>query len=394
MASVDRVNKFLTPLRTRGSAVIMDELPIASQPAVIARAAPIAATLASAPLGILYLGTEDGTCLDRANAYRRLGHRIDHIDVRRLLPATGWVDRITWQAGGQVFAPIVRKRLGPILADKRYDLCHVDGGEWISPSVVGILRQHAGKVISYNVDDPLGPRDKQRFAAYRAALPHYDHVFVVRDPNVEEARARGARNVTRIWRSADEVAHAPRRLADEDHARWDCEVLFLGTWMPERGPFLLRLAELGVPLTIRGNNWQKAPDWSGLSRYWKGPGVTGDDYAKAIQCARVNLGLTSKGNRDLHTQRSLEIPALGALLCGERTEDHLKLYRDGEEAVLWSTAEECAEICRILLVEERTRLRIAERGRARLLRNGHLNERVMDYLISLSGAAAVSKTVA
>jgi hypothetical protein len=35
---------------------------------------------------ILYLGPLSGTCLDRANALRRLGHRVEHMDLRHLLP--------------------------------------------------------------------------------------------------------------------------------------------------------------------------------------------------------------------------------------------------------------------------------------------------------------------
>ena len=345
--------------------------------------------LATTPsLRILYLGFRDGTCLHRAKAYRRLGHVVEHIDVRELLPRTRWVDRLTWRVGGQVFAPIVCARLERMLGASRYDVCHVDGGEWVTASVIRILRQHAPAIINYNIDDPLGGRDMRRFAAYRAALPHYDHVFVVRKPNVEEAFRRGAKSVVRIWRSADELAHAPRALSPEDHQRWDCDALFLGTWMPERGPILLRLAELGVPLTIRGDGWQKAPEWPRLERNWKGPGVHGDDYAKAIQCARISLGLTSKGNRDLHTTRSLEIPSLGGLLCAERTPEHQQMYTEGAEAVFWSTPEECAQACQRLLADDPRRRRIAERGRARLHRNGHLNEVVMKQLLgtAVSGA--------
>ncbi len=338
------------------------------------------------PLDILYLGAEDGTSRDRANAYRRLGHGVEHFDVRRLLPRTSWVDRLTLRVGGHVFEPIVHARLARLLEGRQYDLCHVNGGEWITARVIQTLRGHAPIIVNYNNDDPLGGRDLRRFEAYRAALPYYDAVFVVRQANVAEARQRGARSVHRIWMSADEIGHAPRTLSDQDHLRWDCDVLFVGTWMPERAPFLLRLAELGVPLSIRGNSWENAREWAELRRYWKGPGVVGDDYAKAIQCAKVNLGLLSKGNRDLHTTRSLEIPALGGLLCAERTTEHCSMYLEGEEAIFWSDVDECAQACMSLLADEGRRLRIAARGRSRFELNGHSNQAVMHRILQAAVA--------
>ena len=56
-------------------------------------------------LSILYFGPISGTCLDRANALRRLGHRVEHMDLRLLLPRTPWVDRVTWRLGGNLLTP-------------------------------------------------------------------------------------------------------------------------------------------------------------------------------------------------------------------------------------------------------------------------------------------------
>ena len=148
--------------------------------------------------------------------------------------------------------------------------------------------------------------------------------------------------------------------------------------------FRSRLIELGVPLTIQGGQWQKAPEWPRLQKHWRGGAIEGDDYARAIQCAKVNLGLLSKGNRDLHTTRSLEIPALGGLLCAERTPEHLAMYDEGAEAAFWSDADECAATCQSLLADDARRQRIAQAGQRRHWRNGHQNETVMQALLSLA----------
>ncbi len=335
----------------------------------------------AAKLSILYLGPASGTCQDRADALRRLGHQVTHVDPRALLPRSVWVDRLTWRLGGGLFSGMLRGALARTLDGARFDLCYVDGGVWVTPKVVAALRRYAARVINYNIDDPLGPRDGRRFSAYRQSLAHYDLSVVMRAHNVAEAEARGARAVLRVFMSADEVSHAPRPLSAEDHARWDCEVLFLGTWMPERGPFLLELVRRGVPLAIRGPNWQKAPEWAALRPYWRGGAVKGDDYAKAIQCAKVNLGLLSKGNRDEHTTRSLEIPALGALLCAQRTPEHLAMYVEKQEALFWDDPVECAAMCRFALLDEERRLALARAGQARLRRNGHMNQSVLAQIL-------------
>ena len=336
-------------------------------------------------LKILYLGPISGTCLDRANALRRLGHSVKHIDLRQFLPSTPWVDRITWRLGGHWFERLISHNLSRELDGSSFDVCYVDGGEWVTPSVIRELRNHAKHVVNYNIDDPLGPRDGARFKAYRQSLPFYDLIAVVRNENVAEARSLGAKNVLRVYRSADEVSHAPRQLSKDDFNTWGSEVLFLGTWFPERGPFLLQLVKLGVPLSIRGSNWHKAPEWKQLQPYWKGGGISGDSYAKAIQCAKVNLGMLSKENRDLHTTRSLEIPALGALLCAERTDEHLAMYREGEEALFWSSAQECAEACRLALTNEAGRNDLASAGLARIKVNGHYNEVIVSGILEAVG---------
>lgn len=336
-------------------------------------------------LSILYLGPISGTCLDRANALSRLGHQVEHMDLRLLLPKTQWIDRITWKLGGNLLAPLLMRGLENKLNGQSFDLCYVDGGEWVTPQVISLIRRYAAKIINYNIDDPLGPRDGARFKAYRQGLPDYDLNVVVRQENVAEARGLGAKKVMRVYRSADEVSHAPRTLTKEDHRTWDSDVLFLGTWFPERGPLLLDLILRGVPLTIRGPNWHKASEWPQLKNHWKGGSIEGDAYAMAIQCAKVNLGLLSKENRDLHTTRSLEIPAIGGLLCAERTKEHVMMYEEGKEALFWKDAEECAAMCKLALSDELRRKTIAMAGEQRIKNNGHYNEMILANILVAVG---------
>jgi len=236
--------------------------------------------------------------------------------------------------------------------------------------------------VNYNLDDAFGPRDRRLWRLYLKAVPVYDLIVVVREENPAEALAMGAKRVLRVFRSADEAAHAPRALDKADWERWGSDVVFVGGWMSERGPFLAELVRRGVPLTVYGDYWQRAAEWPVLRSRWRGPGLhKPEEYAKAIQCSKVCLGLLSKGNRDLHTQRSMEIPYLGGLLCAERTSEHLSLYREHEEALFWDSAEECAEKCLRMLHDPQRRNSIAACGQLRCLNNLTTNEHVLAEIL-------------
>lgn len=297
-------------------------------------------------------------------------------------PRNRFVGRWTWHTGGLFLEEYVRRQVLARIPPHTFDLVYVDGGELVGPSLVRGLKRRFGTVVNYNIDDPFSKRDGRRWRLYLQCVGLYDLVVVVRDCNVSEALARGARDVLRVYMSADEIAHSPRHITDEDRRKWGTEVLFVGTWMPERGPFLARLIQCGVPLSIYGCRWDKALEWPILRSCWRGPGLYDDEeYAKVLQCAKVNLGLLSKGNRDLSTTRSFEIPSLGGVLCAERTSEHSGLYKEDEEAVFWSDPEECAWKCMKLLKDQSLREKIGTSGRLRCLKNRAMNEPVLTQLL-------------
>ena len=333
-------------------------------------------------LSILYLGTDLGTSRHRARSLIRLRHKVQVLDPYSFLPAGWMMNYWNHHTGALGSGTLVHTRVLGAIRNLKFDLVWVDGGDVISPELVCALKWQGRFVVNYNLDDPYGTRDSKKWRLYLRSVPHYDLIVVVRDCNLAEAYQAGAKTVLRVDRSSDEVAHAPRKVSAADQVKWGSDVAFLGTWMPERGPFLARLVELGVPLSIWGNRWAKADEWPILRQFWRGPALENeDDYAMALQCAKVCIGLLSKGNRDLCTQRSFEIPHLGGVFCSERTPEHLALYQEDLEAVFWSDADECADKCKRLLNDEHWRKEVGRRGHLRSLRNGTTNEPVMKHIV-------------
>lgn len=329
-----------------------------------------------------------GTSSHRAGALERLGHQVV---LRDPYAALGWHLENRWTGAGHhrtgyrlLQRPMEVWAKGVIESTHGVDLIWVDSGELMGPKVVSALRLPNTPLVLYNVDDPTGVRDGRRFDSLLSAIPLYDLCVVVRDVNVEECRSRGARKAMKVWRSYDEVAHCPDLAPTPVPGEFCADVSFIGTWMRHeaRDKLLLSLRDRGLEIAVWGDRWDRSPLWSQLLPYWRGPSLAGGDYVSAIRGARICLGLLSAGNRDLHTQRSLEIPYAGGLLCAQRTSEHLELYIENEEAVFWSSVDECAATCQELLADPERRERIRTAGMRRIRQNGLGNEDICRQILA------------
>lgn len=314
----------------------------------------------------------------RAQALARLGHQVDMLPTERVFGAqvaSRWLGRLHYRTGFRLLQGRAVRALKELAAagPKPCDIIWVSSGEWFGADSLCALRALGARLVLYVNDDPTGPRNPQRWRTFLGGVPEYDLIATVRETTASELRGLGARRVIRVWMSYDEVAHRPPTLSPDERSAWASEVSFVGTWMPERGPFLAELARRGIPLSIWGDHWPKALEWPVLKNHHRGAGLRPADYVRAIACAKVSLGILSKGNRDLHTRRSVEIPFVGGLLCAERTPEHQQLYQDGHDAMLWADPAECALRCATLLEDDvlREKIRLAGMARVRTLHLGN-----------------------
>lgn len=330
---------------------------------------------------ILYIGNSSAgtTSAHRANALRRLGHTVVVIDpylMCRDSIDSPWMGALHFRSGYRLLQSQIQQwitRLLPKFHD--FNIAWIDNGELLGADCVRLLGKAGLLTVLYNHDDPTGTRDGRRFDSLLKALPFYDICAVVRQKNVVEYKARGAKHVVKILMSYDEVMHMPFQHADQIAPSFRSDVVFIGTWMRGEGrdQFLMELVKKGIPVAIWGQRWEKSPLWNQLKAFHRGENLSGRDYVAAIQGAKVCLGMLSKGNRDLHTTRTMEIPFAGGVLCAERTSEHTELYVEGIEAVFWRDAEECARQCRRLLGDDswRESVRMAGMARVRAARRGH-----------------------
>ena len=317
----------------------------------------------------------------RARALQRLGHAVKILNLNECHPENIWARRINNWTGYRLMQQKVGNFISKRVSTEHYDVAWVDSGPMVGSSIIELLHNSALKVVNYNNDDPTGGRDGRAWDTFKAAISSYDLLVTVRRDTESELKKLGARRVLRVWMSCDEVEHQQREITLADRTIWGSDVVFVGSWMPERGEFMAALLRSKIPLAIYGNFWNKAAQWTEIKQAWRGPAIYGDDYAKAIQCSKIALGLLSRGNRDKHTQRTAEIPALGALLCAERTDEHLDLFLEGKEAFFWNDVNECARTCSELLADEDRRRTVAKAGARVIAERGLRNEVILSTIL-------------
>jgi len=130
------------------------------------------------------------------------------------------------------------------------------------------------------------------------------------------------------------------------------------------------LAKNGVKINIYSPNWDiKKYNHKNLLIYNKV--LVSEEYAGAISCSKIALCFLNKRHRDLHTSKTFEIPACGGFMLGERTPEHLVLFKEGEEAEFFESKEELLAKVTYYLQNEEKRKLIAQAGRNRCLTSGY-----------------------
>ncbi|MBF6558998.1 MAG: glycosyltransferase [Candidatus Binataceae bacterium] len=259
------------------------------------------------------------------------------------------------------------------------DVVLVGKGRYLAPATLAAIKAASGaRLINWATDDPFNPANGS--AALRAAIPLYDLYVSTKRAIVPALRAAGARQVIYQRFGYKPTAHYPQvPVTPAEHARFVCDVAFVGGADADRVPYFERLMrELpGVRLNLYGNYWNRS---ARLAPYWRGR-ADGRDYRLALGGAAIAVNLLRRANHDDHVMRTFELPACGAFMLAERSDSHRELFAEGREAAFFATPDELAAQVRHYLPRAAERARIAAAGRRRVLAGGHsYNDRLHEIL--------------
>jgi spore maturation protein CgeB len=326
---------------------------------------------------ILFVGDLNvyGRSFQRFRTLRDLGNFLVGVSTvsipfRPGLEKSSLIERILWKLGMPYDVVGANSAIKKEMSKMEFDLVWIDKGMVIYPSTLNWIKKKFPKcfLIFCSEDDMFAKHNRTSY--FDRGISFYDFIFTTKVYNLEELKTIGAKETVLMLDSYDEKNHLPLELSIEDRNTYQSEVGFIGSFEEDRAKKILYLAENGILVNVWGNGWSA---WLGKHKNLviKNKMLFEQEYTKAICATKINLCFLRKINRDEVTSRSVEIPACGAFMLGERTKRHLDFFKEGKEAEFFSSNEEMLSKVRFYMDNEELRKNIATAGRKRCLESGY-----------------------
>ncbi len=339
---------------------------------------------------ILFIGPKRSLNKGYSNSYlqfktlKKLYREVDSIDSSKILFLPSLTGKIFIHISPYILEYFINFYILSRVK-KEYDLIWVKGGDFIGKKLILELKKKTKKIVFICNDNPFVKRDKKRWKLFLPAAKYYDCIAFQDRSRLSPSKKWGVRKSLLVLPPYDLNVHKKQKISKKEKIKYQNDIIFVGTWSPKKGEFIRKLIELGLNVNIYGGLWDKDPYYKILKSKIKLGHVFNPHYSKLIQNSKIALCLFAEGNLDTITARSIEIPAIGTLLCSLRTKSMKNVFIENKEAIFFSSPRECVEKCHYYLNNENEAKKISRAGHikiTKILKPNHENliKKVIDYV--------------
>lgn len=344
--------------------------------------------LISDQLELLIVGNDGGTNVGGSflRAATGSGIRASLISMKEAMKAPALVRRFNWWVRG--------RRPTRLNSFSDYVVCKVEDERprWLLTTGIAPLNHEAlkrigrlgVKRINFLTDDPWNPAHHAPW--FLKALPNYDCVFSPRYGNLDDLIRSGCQKVQYLPFGFDPELFFPEPPeTEEERSRFESDVMFAGGADDDRIPFFKVLAAGGINVSLYGDYWDRWPELKPFARGYADPKT----LRKAIGGARVAICLVRRANRDGHSMRTYEVPAVGACMLVEDTHEHRDIFGEEMSSVAYFRhKDEMLEKLRWLLNNNSERERMADAAHWLVAQGGNTYKHRLLTVIGFDGSCA------
>ena len=249
----------------------------------------------------------------------------------------------------------------------------------VSAKFLTELRKKGVITVLWFVEDYL------RFTYWRDMAKYFDFVFTIQKGDcIEQIRRAGAGEVHYLPTAFDPFVHAPLKLSDTERTQWGSPLSFVGAGYHNRQQMFASLAH--HPFKIWGSEWPTCKPFDQMVQQGARR-ISAEEYVKIFNATEINLNLHSSTERDgvepngdFINPRTFELAGCGAFqLVDERTLLP-EAFEIGREIITFNSFSDLTEKIQYYLEHPQERVEIAQRARARVMRDHTYDKRIEQML--------------
>lgn len=317
------------------------------------------------------------TCLHRNWALKKCG---EVVEVDSTYKGSSFLYRVINAMFVRLRLPVyfpshsLNKQIVETFRNGKFDVVWIDKGVFVSAKALKTLKALSPStvIVGYSPDN-MAERHNQS-QDFLDSFPYYDYYVTTKSYTVDTLKRMGVENIIFVNNAYEASFHHPYDISPAEKKRLGGKVGFIGSWEKERCESILFLTQNGVPVRVwGGGKWLEYKGKYPLLQI-EDCGLYSEDYNKALSAFDISLCFLRKINFDLQTTRTMEIPACKSLLMAERTVEHERLFKDGEEAAFFSSNQELLDKCKYYLSRPAECKRVTENGYLRCVNSGYSND--------------------
>jgi len=313
-----------------------------------------------------------------------LKQRVREWDVSGFAPSFHNIDKFFFDktrlnSVQNVYLEMVSQVLLEAVNEKNIDVLICMAQAPVSGRVLTELRNRGVTTVLWFMED------YRRFTYWKELARYYDFVFTIqRDRCIDLIKQAGAGEVHYLPMACDPGIHRPVSLTVEERNRWGSPVSFVGAGYHNRQQVFASFADM--PFKIWGTEWPECKPFDRMVQEG-GRRLTPVEYNKIFSATDININLHSSSERDgvdptgdFVNPRTFELAAAGAFQLVDERSLLTECFEAGKELVTFRNPRELKEKIAYYLNRPEERQAIADRGRARALRDHTYDQRIQQML--------------
>ena len=265
------------------------------------------------------------------------------------------------------------------------DLCITIGGYRLLAATIIELRRTGIRTALLTTDAPI-----ENFRPIIETAPLYDHVFCSGTEAIEILGSILGFEPLWVPFACDPDYHHFSSVTTEGHRAWGREVVFVGSYYPNRWEILMKLTEFN--LGIWGPGWRRIIDEKNGDDIKDAP-IGYEDWTRIYSAAKIVVIIHFQNGRTPCYQASpkvYEALACRSFVIVDQQKDVLSLFQSGRHLVTFSDVDDLRGKLHYYLQHEQQRVSIAAEGYREILEKHTYRHRVLRMLDHIGSGSRLS----